>query len=76
MGEFNIGDADFGGSKRPNLMPVESGLIPDARRAIAAADIVVIAPGNMYGSLAPALIVPGMSEALNQNMDKKCMCVI
>ncbi len=71
-GEFNIGDADFGSSKRPNLMlSPKAALNPDARRAIMAADIVVIAPGNMYGSLAPALIVPGMSEALNQTPAKK-----
>jgi uncharacterized cofD-like protein len=28
------------------------------------ADMVVIAPGNLYGSLAPALVVPGIGDAL------------
>ena len=37
---------------------------PAATQAILEADLVVIAPGNLYGSLAPALIVPGITEAL------------
>lgn len=39
-------------------------LNPAAKRAIAEADFIVIAPGRLYGSLAPALIVPGVAEAL------------
>ncbi len=71
-GEFEIGHTDFGDAKRPQmwLEPTPT-LNPRAREAILAADLVVIAPGNMYGSLAPALIVPGMSEALNQTKAKK-----
>jgi uncharacterized cofD-like protein len=37
---------------------------PAATKAIADADFIVIAPGRLYGSLAPALIVPGVAEAL------------
>jgi uncharacterized cofD-like protein len=50
---------------RPQLVlePAAS-LNPEAAAAIAAADIVLIAPGHIYGSLAPALIVGGMAEAL------------
>jgi uncharacterized cofD-like protein len=71
-GEFKIGHADFGAKKRPNmrLEPVAS-LNPKAKEAIASADLVVIAPGNIYGSLAPALIVPGMHEALSSTNAKK-----
>jgi uncharacterized cofD-like protein len=71
-GEFEIGHADFGLNRRPDmhLMP-KAELNPAARRAIMEADIVVIAPGNLYGSLAPALIVPGMSQALNETDAKK-----
>lgn len=71
-GEFRIGNQDFGKSKRPNfsLKPVAS-LNPAAKQAILQADIVVIAPGNVYASLTPALIVPGMSEALNESKAKK-----
>lgn len=63
-GEFEIGELDFGG-ERPQLAldpagePNESAL-----KAIRRADIVVIAPGNLYGSLAPALLVPGIGQAL------------
>lgn len=40
---------------------------PQALKAIARADIVIIAPGNLYGSLAPALLVDGVGEALAQS---------
>lgn len=71
-GEFRIGHADFGRHLRPemSLSPTPE-LNPAAFSAIIDADIVVIAPGNVYGSLAPALIVPGMSEALQQTRAKK-----
>lgn len=46
-------------------------LNPAAKQAIADADFIVIAPGRLYGSLAPALIVPGMSEALAVSSAKK-----
>lgn len=39
-------------------------LNPRAREALLEADLVVIAPGNLYASLAPALLVNGMTEAL------------
>lgn len=39
-------------------------ILPDAANAILSADLVVVAPGNLYASLAPALIVPGVTEAL------------
>lgn len=63
-GEYAIAEMSFGDEKpefwlEPNATPN-----PQAIRAIESADIVVIAPGNLYGSLAPALIVPGVGEAL------------
>lgn len=71
-GEFKIGHTDFGVSKRPEMELVPAaGLNPSARASIMDADMVVIAPGNLYGSLAPALIVPGMSEALRATNAKK-----
>lgn len=71
-GEFQIGLANFGVEVRPEMVldPVPS-LNPKARQAILDADAVVIAPGNIYGSIAPALIVPGMSEVLNETKAKK-----
>lgn len=37
---------------------------PAAIDAIMNADVVVVAPGNLYGSLGPALVVPGIGKAL------------
>lgn len=66
-GEFEIADMDFHG-ERPQfrLDPVAE---PNqmALRAIETSDMVVIAPGNLYGSLAPALIVPGIGDALRKS---------
>lgn len=72
-GEFKIGHTDFGKSTHPDmtLKPASAKLDPAAEKAIMNADLVVIAPGNLYGSLAPALIVPGMSKALNETKAKK-----
>lgn len=44
---------------------------PRAREAILAADLVVIAPGLLYGSLAPALLVRGVTRALAETRAKK-----
>jgi uncharacterized cofD-like protein len=63
-GEFIIAHQEFHGH-RPNMwLEPDATANPVALAAIAQADIVVIAPGNLYGSLAPALIVPGIGEAL------------
>jgi uncharacterized cofD-like protein len=39
-------------------------LNPEASAAITEADLIVIAPGNLYASLAPALVVPGLGQIL------------
>ncbi|MDO4773747.1 MAG: YvcK family protein [Candidatus Saccharibacteria bacterium] len=44
---------------------------PRARQAIVDADLVVIAPGLLYGSLAPALLVRGVTRALAETSAKK-----
>lgn len=44
---------------------------PAARQAILEADLVVIAPGLLYGSLAPALLVQGVTRALAETKAKK-----
>lgn len=52
-------------AKRPKIwLEPKAEANSDAVQAIMSADIVVIAPGNLYGSLAPALVVPGIGEAL------------
>lgn len=44
---------------------------PQARKAILEADLVIMAPGLLYGSLAPALIVKGVTRALAETSAKK-----
>ena len=66
IGEFEIGNMKFAfEQQRPSLeLSPSAALNPDAQKAILEADIVVIAPGNLYGSIAPALLVTGMMQAL------------
>lgn len=72
--EVTIGHARFE-SLRPRMWLEPEGRIgPEARAAIASAEMVVVAPGNLYGSLAPALIVKGVWEALSAS-DAKCVYV-
>lgn len=72
IGEFKIGNMKFDiGDERPELeLSPPATINPDAKSAILDADIVVIAPGNLYGSIAPALIVDGMKEALTTTKAK------
>lgn len=63
-GEFEIAHKIFSGERPEFWLEPEATASPRALRAIETADMVVIAPGNLYGSLAPALIVPGVGEAL------------
>src|SRR5690606_5270213 len=70
-GEFKIGHMDFGRHKRPDIsLEPRATIHPDATQAILDADVVVIAPGNLYGSLAPALVVDGVKEALKKTKAK------
>lgn len=57
---------------RPHIwLEPEAVANPAAIAAIEQADVVVIAPGNLYGSLAPALVVPGIGEALARTAAKR-----
>ncbi len=65
VGEYKIAYSDFSLSERPKLsLTPKASTTKEARRAIIDADIIVIAPGNLYGSLAPALLVDGVGQAL------------
>lgn len=69
--QFTIGNMDFKGKQRPHIaLDPPCKLLPEARQAILDADIVVIAPGNLYGSLAPALVVDGVGETLAKTTAK------
>ncbi len=70
-GEFKIGHLHFEGLQRPVIrLEPEAALTEAGKEAIARADMIVIAPGNLYGSLAPALVVRGMKEALEKTAAK------
>ncbi|RJQ33728.1 YvcK family protein [Candidatus Parcubacteria bacterium] len=73
VGETNIDEPKHDG----NLRIVDVVLSPPARiyeetaDAIRTADIVVVAPGDLYTSLVPNLLVEGMKEALAASKAKK-----
>jgi len=46
--------------------PAHVGAPDAARKAIAAADLVVIGPGSLYTSVLAACVVPGISDSLAQ----------
>lgn len=67
-GQRKIEDSELlGQTDRPEirLEPAVS-VNPDAREAILRAEMVVIAPGDIYTSLAPTLMVEGVADALQQ----------
>lgn len=66
-GEFKIADMDFGGERPEFRLEPQARANPVAIEAIEQADIVIVAPGNLYGSLAPALIVDGVGDALRRS---------
>lgn len=72
-GEGRIDIAKFMANKGlPTLRLEPSAHInPSAAKAIAKADIVIIAPGDLYTSVGPLLTVDGVREALAQSKAKK-----
>ncbi len=70
-GEYKIGHAKFKGGKPKFWLEPSAVLSEKAKVSIIDADMIVIAPGNLYGSLAPALIVPGVYDALKSSKAKK-----
>lgn len=75
-GEFEIAHLRF---QHPEKVWVELSpeckINPSASKAIKNADIVVVAPGNFYGSILPALSVGGVKEALGNTRAKIVMVV-
>jgi uncharacterized cofD-like protein len=71
VGEYKITNEHFDLNERPNLSLAPKALITlEAKQAILSADLVVVAPGNLYGSIAPALLVSGVGEALKATKAK------
>lgn len=66
-GENMISQTPIGTRKgQPFWLEPESSANPKALSAIAGADIVIIAPGSVYGSLGPSLMVGGIGKALRK----------
>ncbi|GAC1387116.1 MAG: hypothetical protein NVS1B7_5810 [Candidatus Saccharimonadales bacterium] len=75
-GEYEISIAKFNRRDKPLLaLEPQAVLNPDAYDALTEADLIVIAPGNLYGSLIPALLPDGMKRALaTSNAVKAYVC--
>lgn len=65
LGEKLITQSFFPDNEQPHLFlrPVAA-ISPAAAAALAAADLILVGPGNLYSSLIPTLLVEGVSRAL------------
>lgn len=72
-GESEIGHRKISSSDARVSHDPPATVNPRAKEAIEKADIVAIAPGNLYGSLLPALAVNGLSSALQESKARKIM---
>jgi len=68
-GESAIPEADQH-IERVFLTPDTLKAFPNALEAIEAADLVIIAPGSLYTSILPNLIIPEMDQAIKQTKGK------
>jgi uncharacterized cofD-like protein len=69
-GESKIGNSKLGVLKPKLSYDKPANIYKPAEEAIMGADVVVIAPGNLNGSIGPALIVDGVGEALKETSAK------
>lgn len=67
VGQHTIDNSVLHKHAAPELtLRPQAGINPMARDAILGADVVVLAPGSLYGSLIASLIVDGVKDALQQ----------
>jgi uncharacterized cofD-like protein len=70
-GEYRIAYSTFSLKNRPKLMlEPKATITEEAKEAILSADLVVIAPGDLYGALVSAMLVNGVGEALKATKAK------
>lgn len=67
QGEMNISKKDFQSGRPKVWLEPAAEANPRAVSAIYHADMVIIAPGDIYRSIAPALVVPGIGQALKKS---------
>ena len=68
-GEKNISEGLKLGDKRIErieLVPKNARILPDAKAAIADADLIVLGPGSIYTSVIPNLLVKGVYRAIKK----------
>lgn len=64
-GQRKIATATIAAHSHPEISFRKAATItPAARQALTQADLIVIAPGDLYASLAPVLLVSGVAESL------------
>jgi uncharacterized cofD-like protein len=65
------GESQIAAVRRPirhvSLRPETARALPRARKAVAAADLIVIGPGSLYTSLIPILLVKDLTRAIAQS---------
>ena len=66
-GEYVIGHRAIDSREASVWLEPPASVLPDAEEALYEADLVAIAPGNLYGSLLPALAVNGVAEAMSKS---------
>ena len=67
-GEHFLDDHTIGGKTIKNLsLTKPSPLYPPAKQALLDADLIVLGPGDLYGSLIPHALTDGFKEALQQS---------
>lgn len=64
VGQNAIDNQDFKGQKPKMALKPKAKLNPEAAEALASAELIVIAPGNLYSSLTPTLMVNGAGKAI------------
>lgn len=66
VGEHKIAKANVRVQTANLSLEPEAVMHPEAKIALNEAELIVIAPGNLYSSLVPALLVKGVSDVLKQ----------
>ncbi len=64
-GVYKIANLDFDGRKADFYLEPDARLSEAAETAIRKADFILLAPGNFYCSIIPALITKGLADAVN-----------
>jgi len=72
IGQYNIVNTKLPTKARPQIYFEKlANITPKAALAIKTSDLIVIAPGNLYASLAPSLLVEGVAATLRQSKATK-----